>query len=358
MLQLYTREMFIRLHKVFFVALCAGFFGTVCSADDILSILQDSKRLTGAKNGDESAEIFDDVDYLDGLLKSLNWENSSDAQRRKLYKQLQDVVADIKITETAEEQDVLDEKRDAVTDAKEIEQSAANKALGGATIGAMGLGGMELASALSEKQTMDEAEQAMRAYLATFTCRYDNGMSIRGGEINVELPGGNDLLPLVAEYKQLAADLKQRKELLDVAPGIESEIIIDKAETGLYDNDDALQKKDGVYTSLSRAMTDANSADAKEWSAEKESLDKKIKTSTAVVAVTAVASVAANLAMNGSRKKQVASQADKTRKEIRSILDEMIKNCNAAIEASDNADVHLLTGYDDLEDLEGHPICN
>ena len=107
-------------------------------------------------------------------------------------------------------------------------------------------------------------------------------------------------------------------------------------------------------------MSDSTSEDAKEWAADKEAIDKKIKTSAAVVATTAVASIAANLAINSKKKDTTAKKADTTRKEVRSVLDEIIQNCNTAIENAspeESQDVHLLTGYEDLENLEEHPIC-
>lgn len=336
--------------------MCACFVGTDCYADDVSDIIRDSKRLTSAQQGDTSAEIFDDIDYLKSLLESFNWENSSDPQRRKLYKKLEDTVGEIEDAETDTDQEELDEKRAEAQAAEQNEQSTANKLLGGASIGAMGLSGMELASALSEKQVMEDTEQTMKAYLATFTCRYADGGIVRGGEVDIELPGGNELLPMVTEYKQLAADLKARKQALDIAPGIESEEIIDKANSGLYD-DEGSGITDGVYTSVSRALQNENSEDAKEWAADKEAIDKKIKTSATVAAVTAVTSIAANLVINSKKRTNVASKADTTRKEVRNILDEIIENCNAEIEASDSDNVHLLTGYEDLGELEGHPIC-
>ena len=351
--------MFYKIHKFLSVILCACLVGTVAHADDVSDVIRDSKRLTSAKQGDASAEIFDDIDYLKGLLEKFNWENSSDSKRRELYKKLTDTVKDIEDAENAEEQDELEDKRADAKSAKEQEQSTANKLLGAASIGAMGLGGMELASALSEKQVMEDTEQALSAYLATFTCRYSDGKSVQGGEVDIELPGGNDLFPLVTEYKQLAADLKLRKEALGIAPGIESEQIIDKANSGLYD-DEGTGITDGAYTSVSRALSDSTSEDAKEWAADKEAIDKKIKTSAAVVATTAVASIAANLAINNKKKDTAAKKADTTRKEVRSVLDEIIKNCNTAIENASPEEaqgVHLLTGYEDLENLEEHPIC-
>ena len=340
--------MFYKIHKFLFLILCACFFGTASYAENN-AIIRKSSRLRDARNGDNSGQIFSDVEYLKELLESIGWENSADPQRKELYLKLVDAVKDIESYEESK----IQELRDAAAEAKEREQSTANKMLGGMAIGTMGLSGMELASAVSEKQAMEDAEQAMRAYLATFVCRYDSGKSVRGGEIDVELPGGNDLLPLVTEYKQLAADLKSRKEALGIAPGIESETILDKASNGLYD-DEGLEKSGGAFISVSRALMDETSKDATEWSADKEAVDKKIKTSAAVAAAAAVASVAANLAINGGKQNAVVSKADTTRQEVKKILDDIIANCNAAIEGTEQT---RLIDYEDLKRINEIKEC-
>ena len=161
--------------------------------------------------------------------------------------------------------------------AKAREQSIANRLIGAAAIGAGGIGGMRLVSGLAEQAADDAAERDMRAYLETFRCDYGAGKNIHGGETNIELPGGNELLPMVAEYKALAADLKQRKDILELAPGIESELVLDAAETGLYDNV-ALGKTGGVYTSVARALTDESGEDAAQWDAQKSAAQNKTKT--------------------------------------------------------------------------------
>ena len=334
---------------------CTDVFAASAPSPDVQRLLRQSRKRQKIKDGDNSPALFQNVKYLKGLLEKINWENSSDPQRRELYAKLVDAVNDIDSYEQSEEKQIQ-AKREELNAAREREQSLANKMLGAAAIGTMGIGGMELASALSEKQVMEDAEQAMRAYLATFTCSYADGKYYKGGEKDIELPGGNELMPLISEYKTLASDLKARKEALGVAPGIESELVLDSATTGLYD-DVSLEKTDGAFTSLSRALTDENSEDAAEWAADKEAIDNKIKTSAAVVATAAVASIAANFAINGGNKSAVVSKADATYKEVKQILDEIINNCNIAIAKADQG-VDLLTRYEDLETLEGHPICN
>ena len=184
--------------------------------------------------------------------------------------------------------------------ARSREQSLANKILSGATMAATGIGGMQLASGLSEQQSDKDAEDAMRAYLSTFTCKYgDNRVS--GGKTDVELPGGNELIGLYSEYVALANDLKTRKAALGIKPGIESESILDSATGGLYD-DAGLESRPGAYTSLSRALSDPNGADAAAWVAQKEESSKQVTTGATVGGVGAAGGAIGNLIINRDKK--------------------------------------------------------
>ena len=168
----------------------------------------------------------------------------------------------------------LTENADAM---REREQSLVNRLIGGAAIGAAGIGGMQAASALAEHNADADAERDMAAYLATFRCDFGQGATITGGESNIQLPSANVLLPLYQEYISLAADLKTRKESLGMAPGIESEIISDAAESGLYNNA-ATGIVDGAYTSLSRALSDTDGTDADEWAVQQSDTASQLKT--------------------------------------------------------------------------------
>lgn len=183
------------------------------------------------------------------------------------------------------------------------EQSTTNKLIGAAGIGATGIGTQMAASALAEQRADADAERDMRAYLATFKCDYGAGRNINGGETEIELPGGNDLLPLYTEYRQLANDLKIRKDALGLKPGIESEVIFDAAETGLYDNA-ATGITSGTYTSLARALTNTTGTDAQNWQAQKDEAAQSLKTGATVAGVGAGASLVANLAVNSGASKQ------------------------------------------------------
>lgn len=197
----------------------------------------------------------------------------------------------------------VDELRENAKKMHDKETSTANKLIGAAGIGATGIGTSQALSALSEQRADNRAENDMRAYLATIKCDYGTGKTVNGGETGIELPGGNELTQYATQYKTLAADLKVRKTALGMSPGIESETIIDAAETGLYDNA-ATGKTNGAFTSLSRALSDETSADAQAWAQQKADTARKLKTGAIVAGVGAVGSAIANLAVNSGADKQ------------------------------------------------------
>lgn len=197
----------------------------------------------------------------------------------------------------------VNELRENAKKMHDKETSTANKLIGAAGIGATGIGTSQALSALSEQRADKNAEDDMRAYLATIKCDYGTGKTVNGGETGIELPGGNELTQYVTQYKTLAADLKVRKTALGMSPGIESETIIDAAETGLYDNA-ATGKTNGAFTSLSRALSDETSADAQAWAQQKADTASKLKTGAIVAGVGAVGSAIANLAVNSGADKQ------------------------------------------------------
>lgn len=220
----------------------------------------------------------------------------------------------------------VDELRENAKKMHDKETSTANKLIGAAGIGATGIGTSQALSALSEQRADNRAEDDMRAYLATIKCDYGTGKTVNGGETGIELPGGNELTQYVTQYKTLAADLKVRKTALGMSPGIESETIIDAAETGLYDNA-ATGKTNGAFTSLSRALSDETSADAQAWAQQKADTASKLKTGAIVAGVGAVGSAIANLAVNSGADKQnksdeiLAKYASKYTQELQAVID-------------------------------------
>ncbi len=216
----------------------------------------------------------------------------------------------------------VDELRENAKKMHDKETSTANKLIGAAGIGATGIGTSQALSALSEQRADNRAEDDMRAYLSTIKCDYGTGKTVNGGETGIELPGGNELTQYVTQYKTLAADLKVRKTALGMSPGIESETIIDAAETGLYDNA-ATGKTNGAFTSLSRALSDETSADAQAWAQQKADTASKLKTGAIVAGVGAVGSAIANLAVNSGADKQNKSDEilAKYTKKLQAVID-------------------------------------
>ena len=199
-----------------------------------------------------------------------------------------------------DEQNKIAELRDNYEKTKANEQSTANKLLGGASMGAMGIGGMMAASAMAEKNVYEDVEMDMASYLATFRCDYGTGDKFKGGEKGIQIPGTAELIPLYSEYVALANDLKARKNALGIKASIESEKILDSATTGLYD-DVSTGITSGVYASLSRALMNPDGEDAKKWAAMKEETNKNLKTGLTTAGIGAVVGIAGNAVVNNPK---------------------------------------------------------
>ena len=192
--------------------------------------------------------------------------------------------------------------------AHEREHSKANKMLGAAGIGATGIGGMMLMQGLSEQSSDADAEEQMRAYLSTFMCKYGDN-SVQAGASDVELPGGNALLPLYSEYVTLANDVKAMKNELGLKPGIESESILDSATSGLYD-DVSTGKNSGAFASLSRALMNPEGEDAKKWAEQTAKTQKNVKTGAITAGAGVAVGIIGDIAISAIDKKK-AEKADK-----------------------------------------------
>ena len=212
----------------------------------------------------------------------------------------------------AEAEAAYEEAKEKYNKAKETEQSTANKMLGAAGMGATGVGGAMLMSGLAEQNADADAERAMQAYLATFTCKFGN-TSVQGGEKEVVIPGGNELIGLYGEYVALANDLKIRKTALGMKPGIESEPILESATSGLYD-DVSTGKTSGAYASLARALMDPNGEDAKKWNEQRDKTQENIKTGGITAASGAGISLVGDITNKAVEKKK-AEAAEKKAKE-------------------------------------------
>ena len=171
----------------------------------------------------------------------------------------------------------LAEKQSAYDAAKAKENSFANKALTSVSTITTGIGGMELAQGLSEQRADKEAEEKMAEYIETMQCTYGNGKLVKAGLEEIELPGGNDeqMMNLRAEYFSTAQGLAELKNSLGMKPGIESEIILNKTEMGLYD-DENTGISDGKYASLYRANMLNSESDKDKIAADKKASKNRV----------------------------------------------------------------------------------
>ena len=243
--------------------------------------------------------------------------------------------------EKAALQKKVDEAQEKLDEAKETEQSTANRMLGGLSTLATGIGGMQLAQGLAEKSADSEADKDMDAYMATIKCTYGDGKSVPFSVEPVELPGGNnsDLMKYRAEYVALAKDLKERKTALDMTPGIEAEEIIDKATAGLYD-DENTGVTGGAYASRYRAAA-GNEKDQKGLSSDKSEAKKRMIAGGVLVGVGVVGGIIGNSIINGKLGDLIKeSRADKQKSKDH---DETVKTIKRALKDK---------GYTNVDDLD------
>ena len=185
--------------------------------------------------------------------------------------------------------------------ARNHEQSWANKGLTAATTLATGEGAMAATQAYFEQRADADAERDMAAYLTTFKCEYGDGKNFNAGNEEIFLPGGNELLEYYTEYKTLADSVKQTKAALGLRAGIESDVLYDRAQSGLYQYG-SVGKQSGANISLATALMDAESEDAAKWNAQKEQTAKDLKTGTQIAVAGAAAGVVANYFINRNYK--------------------------------------------------------
>ena len=223
----------------------------------------------------------------------------------ELYQKLQDKNAEIAGIES-ERRGALEENATAMY---EKEQSLENKTLTATTTAATGLGAMGAASAYAERLADADAEEEMSAYITTMRCEYGNGKQVNLGNEET-LPGGNELSKYYAEYKQLAEKLKATKKALNLRPGIESEILYDRAESGIYQYQNAEQQS-GAYTSLSRALMNPEGEDATKIAAQKQENSEKLKAGLIAAGGGIVASVIGNYEINKDAPKESSAEINR-----------------------------------------------
>jgi hypothetical protein len=135
-------------------------------------------------------------------------------------------------------------------------ESAENKMLSGLSIGAAGIGGMQLASGLAEKSADESAARDRNAYMATFRCRVgDDGSHVAHGQ-TYGIPGYSaEFISLAGQYRALAEKTRITKEALGLKPGIESEEILDTST--LYINEPAVAQAKVFDTASERLESGA-----------------------------------------------------------------------------------------------------
>ena len=202
------------------------------------------------------------------------------------------------------------EKYDA---AKENEQSLANRTLTSATMAATGIGGMELARGLAEQKADKAADADMTAYLSTFQCKVGD-KRYSGNDTQIEIAGGNELIKLYQEYVDLANSLKERKAALGKKAGIESEVILDKANMGLYD-ETGKGIENGTYASLYRASK-GNENDAAKIQEQKDASKKRVIAGAVVAGAGVVGGTIGNLAINGKKDSADNDEQEKIREKV------------------------------------------
>ena len=203
----------------------------------------------------------------------------------------------------------LQDAQSALDAARDKENSLANKLLTGASTAATGIGAMQAASAIAEQRADRNAERDMRQYITTMQCEYGDGKIINVGNTDVTLPGGNELLEYYSEYKSLADNLKTTKSALGLRSGIESEVLYDRAQSGLYQYA-SIGKTGGAETSLYRALTDKESEDASAWAEQKEKSAKQLTTGGLVAAAGFATGVIGNYLVNERGNKNDTNETD------------------------------------------------
>ncbi len=225
-----------------------------------------------------------------------------------------EIKTQIKRDDMAMQRDAEDAYRNEYDNA----QSWANKGTTALSTLATGEGAMMAARAIAEKIADDDAEEKMAEYVSTMKCEYGGGQSVNLGDTET-LPGGNELANYYAEYKQLADKLKATKAALNLRPGIEAEVLYDRAETGLYQYQTA-ERQSGGFTSLSRALMNPDGTDAEQWNAQRAETNQNLLVGGALATVGLVGSYVANRAINKDHVKKYKELEEKFR-EIKTMIE-------------------------------------
>ncbi|MDR1826240.1 MAG: hypothetical protein LBQ49_00945, partial [Rickettsiales bacterium] len=199
-----------------------AFFAPISAFSDFNG---DKAAITNAKSI-ETAKIT--------LMKAV--ENLAADWKDKVNKSVRDkAIRDAKAAseKTYSAEDVADLRRKADA-AKENETSLENRMLGGLTMAATGIGGMQMMQGIAEMNADKAADAEMRSYLSTIICGIGGGKSVPYENTGSSPEDPGQLFTARRKYMELAGKTKSAKEVLGMAPGIESELIADTSR--LYQN--------------------------------------------------------------------------------------------------------------------------
>ncbi len=180
-------------------------------------------------------------------------------------------------------------------------QSDVNKAITAGSTLLTGEGAMMAARGVAEQWADETAETDMANYIGGMGCEYGGGQTVNLGD-DVTLPAG-DLTDYYTEYKQTADKLKETKAALNLRPGIESEVLYDQAQSGLYQYQTA-EIQSGGNISLARALMNPDSEDAEKWNAQRAETTKDLWTGVGLAAVGAAGGAIASHFANKNHKKE------------------------------------------------------
>lgn len=366
----YVTRMLGRL-KILIVMFTLLFPWTVFADDgDIPPVQQETEEAV--------VETDEETNSLYNRIKDLGWDNSDNPERKQIYEKIESLMKDLDKN--------TDELRQNYENLKANEQSTANKTLTALSTAATGIGAMELLQGRAEQKADKQAEESMAAYIATMRCTYGDDKQVKAGPDEIELPGGNnaDLMKYRSEYLALAADLKERKTALGMKLGIESEEILDKAATGLYD-DENLGITSGAYASLYRAQMLGSEKDQSKIDADAKTSKNRVMGGAIAAGVGVIGGAIGNAIINKDAPKdksqEIKAQRTKIKDEIKDFLQAEVDRCNNIIEenqqyaATLKSDTTLmqdenlksyvesveklqkLTSVDDISVIKEHPLC-
>ena len=248
------------------------------SVDDQQSTAQETEQTTQQENEEITPTVTDSVT----IAVTDSMESAIDTKAKELAAKLK----------TA---------KDELAAARDKENSWANRGLSAASTAATGLGAMAAASALAERVADRDAEKEMRQIISNMKCDYTGGPEFNVGNEEITLPGGNELFKYYTEYKTLADNLKTTKAALGLRSGIESEVLYERAQSGLYQSRSA-ERMAGGETSLYRAMTDTGGDDAAAWADQKDKTTTKLTAGGVATGVGVVGGAVGNYFINRDKK--------------------------------------------------------